>query len=169
MSQTQLWELANYTIKPRLNRVPRRIDGGAARRQVPEFQIEPDPAKLLQAQVTVPGILDAVAKSNMIDSPGLIENNHELSLTLVSGQTQTPAEIANIVREDARPAGVPVRIGDVAKVRPSVMPVYTIVTANGKPAVLLNIFRQPDSNTVAVADAVESRTGADSEDAAARA
>ena len=33
------------------------------------------------------------------------------------------------------------------------MPVYTIVTANGKPAVLLNIFRQPDSNTVAVADA----------------
>ncbi len=33
------------------------------------------------------------------------------------------------------------------------MPVYTIVTANGKPAVLLNIFRQADSNTVAVADA----------------
>ena len=30
--------------------------------QVPEFQIEPDPAKLLQAQVTVPGILDAVAQ-----------------------------------------------------------------------------------------------------------
>ena len=34
------------------------------------------------------------------------------------------------------------------------MPVYTIVTANGKPAVLLNIFRQPDSKTVAVADAI---------------
>src|SRR6185312_6048079 len=32
-------------------------------------------------------------------------------------------------------------------------PVYTIVTADGKPAVLLNIFRQADSNTVAVADA----------------
>ena len=33
-------------------------------------------------------------------------------------------------------------------------PVYTVVTANGKQAVLLNIFRQPDSNTVSVADAV---------------
>ena len=33
------------------------------------------------------------------------------------------------------------------------MPVYTSVTANGKPAVLLNITRQPSSNTVAVADA----------------
>src|SRR6202034_1116160 len=70
--QTRLWELANYTIKPRLNRVNGVsmvvVQGG----QVPEFQIEPDPAKLLQTQVTVPGILDAVARSNMIDSPGLL-------------------------------------------------------------------------------------------------
>ena len=36
----------------------------------------------------------------------------------------------------------------------SVKPVYTIVRANGKPAVLLNINRQPDSNTVEVADEV---------------
>jgi len=152
MSQTQLWEVANYSIKPRLNRVPGVsmvvLQGG----KVPEFQIEPDPAKLVQSQVTVTGILDAVAKSNMIDSPGLIENNHELSLTLVSGQPRTPAEIANIVVRTT-PTGVAVRIGDIATVHPSVMPVYTIVTANGKPAVLLNIFRQPESNTVAVADA----------------
>ena len=32
------------------------------------------------------------------------------------------------------------------------MPVYTLVTANGKRAVLLNIFRQPDKYTVAVAE-----------------
>ncbi|HEX4278743.1 MAG TPA: efflux RND transporter permease subunit, partial [Bryobacteraceae bacterium] len=151
--QTQLWELANYVIKPRLNRVNGVsmvvLQGG----QEPEFQIQPDPAKLLQAQVTVPGILDAVAKSNMIDSPGLIENNHELVLALVSGQTRTPAEISNIVVRTT-PAGVPIRIGDIATVAPSVMPVYTIVTANGKPAVLLNLFRQPDSNTVTVADLV---------------
>ncbi|HLK22388.1 MAG TPA: efflux RND transporter permease subunit [Bryobacteraceae bacterium] len=152
MPQTDLWELANYTIKPRLNRVNGVsmvvLQGG----KVPEFQIEPDPAKLIQAQVTVPAILDAVTKSNMIDSPGLIENNHELSLTLVTGQARNPAEIGNIVVR-ATPNGVPVRIADIASVHPSVMPVYTMVTANGKPAVLLNIFRQPDSNTVAVADA----------------
>ena len=52
------------------------------------------------------------------------------------------------------PAGVPVRIGDVAMVAPGVKPVYTIVTANGKPAVLLNINRQPDENTVQVANEV---------------
>ena len=152
MSQSDLWELANYNIKPRLNRVNGVstvvLQGG----NVPEFQIEPDPAKLLEAGVTVPAILDAVSKSNMIDSPGLIENNHELSLTLVTGQARDPAEIANIIVRTS-PAGVPVRVGDIATVHSSVMPVYTIVTADGKPAVLLNIFRQPDSNTVTVADA----------------
>src|ERR1700687_4027896 len=66
MAQTELWELANYTIKPRLNRVNGVsmvvLQGG----QPPEFQIEPNPAKLLQAQVSVPGILDAGAKANLI-------------------------------------------------------------------------------------------------------
>ncbi|MGA2712272.1 MAG: efflux RND transporter permease subunit [Bryobacteraceae bacterium] len=154
VSQTRLWELATYTIKPRLNRVNGVsmvvVQGG----QVPEFQIEPDPAKLLEAQITVPGILDAVAKSNMIDSPGMLENNHELTLALVSGQTRTPEQISNIVVKTT-PSGLPVRVGDIANVAPSVMPVYTIVTANGKPAVLLNLFRQPDSNTVAVSDAAD--------------
>ena len=46
------------------------------------------------------------------------------------------------------------RIGDVAAVQQSVKPIYTIVRADGKPAVLLNINRQPDSNTVEVADEV---------------
>ena len=151
--QTQLWELATYTVKPRLNRVTGVsmviLQGG----QVPEFLVEPDPAKMLQSQVTVQGILDGITQTNMIDSPGLMERNHTLSLALVTGQTKDPHDIGNIVLKTS-PAGIPVRIGDIANVRPSVEPVYTIVTANGKPAVLLNIFRQPDSNTVKVADAV---------------
>ena len=37
---------------------------------------------------------------------------------------------------------------------------YTVVTANGKPAVLLSVNRQPDSNTVEVADAVHEEMAA---------
>src|SRR5260370_376638 len=83
------------TIKPGLNRVNGVSMVVGQGGQVPEFQVEPDPAKLLQAQVTVPGILDAIARGNMIDSPGLLENNHELSLALVTSQTRNPAEISN--------------------------------------------------------------------------
>ncbi len=151
--QTDLWELANYELKPRLNRQTGVssvvVQGG----QVPEFEVQPDPAKLIQAGVTIPNILDAINRSNMIDSPGLIETNHQLVLSLMSGQARTTGDIGNIIIKTT-PAGTPLRVGDVAVVNKSVMPIYTVVTANGKPSVLLNIFRQPDSNTVQVADAV---------------
>jgi CzcA family heavy metal efflux pump len=151
--QTELWELATYVLKPRLNRQTGVssvvIQGG----QQPEFQVQPDPAKLIQTATTIPNILDSIARTNMVDSPGLIEMQHQLVLSLVSGQTRTPSEISNIVVKTT-PAGAPIRIGDVATVSPSVMPVYTVITANAKPAVLLNINRQPDSNTVVVANAV---------------
>ena len=153
MPQTQLWEMATYELKPRLNRLEGVstviVQGG----QEPEFQITPDPAKLLTASVTVSDILDAVRRTNLIDSPGLLERNHQLYLALVNGQVKTPEEIANTVIKNTT-TGIPVRIGDVAAVAPSVKPVYTVVTANGKPAVLLNINRQPDGNTVQVAQEV---------------
>lgn len=151
--QSRIWELATYDLKPRLNRMPGVstvvVQGG----QQPEFQVQPDPAKLLQTAITIPNILDAIGRSNLIDSPGLIETNHQLVLSLVSGQARTPEEISRIVVKN-NPAGTPVHIGDIATVAPSVMPVYTVVTANTEPAVLLNIFRQPDSNTVTVAGGV---------------
>ena len=72
---------------------------------------------------------------------------------MVSGQVRTPAEIAAVVVKST-PAGIPVRVGDLGQVVPGVKPVYRIITANGKPAVLLNINRQPDSNTLDVAGEV---------------
>ncbi len=151
--QTQLWEMATYELKPRLNRLDGVstviIQGG----QEPEFHITPDPAKLLTANMTVTDILDTMRRTNLIDSPGLFERNHQLVLGLISGQVRTPEQIAQTVVKTTA-TGIPVRIGDIATVTPSVKPVYTIVTANEKPAVLLNINRQPDSNTVQVADEV---------------
>jgi len=97
-----------------------------------------------------------VRRTNLIDSPGLLEQNHQLFLGLVNAQVHTPEQIAATVVKTS-PAGVPVRVGDVASVAPGVRPVYTIVTANGKPAVLLNINRQPDGNTVKVADEVHAQ------------
>lgn len=150
--QTQLWELATYDIKPRLNRLPGvasvLVQGG----QQPEFQVVPDPEKMLRAKVRLQEILDAINKTNLIDSPGFTVRNHQLFLGLVDAQVHNPDEIANIVVKTTN--GVSVRIGDVATVSPSAAPSYTVVTANAKPAVLLSINRQPDGNTVQVADEV---------------
>ncbi|HEY2499407.1 MAG TPA: efflux RND transporter permease subunit [Candidatus Angelobacter sp.] len=151
--QTRLWEMATYDIAPRLNRMTGVatvvVQGG----QEPEFQITPSPARLLAASATVTDILNAVKATNLVDSPGLFERNHQLVLGLVNGQARNADELANIVIKTTQ-AGIPVRIGNVASVQESVKPIYTIVRADGKPAVLLNINRQPDSNTVAVANEV---------------
>src|SRR5947208_5511504 len=86
MPQTRLWEMATYEMKPRLNRLDGVstviVQGG----QEPEFHITPEPAKLLAAGVTVTDILDAVRRTNLIDSPGLLEQNHQLFLGLINAQ-----------------------------------------------------------------------------------
>lgn len=150
--QTQLWEMATYDIKPRLNRqngvATVVVQGG----DQPEFELMVDPSKLLRARVTVPDILEAVRRTNLIDSPGLLEHNHQLFLGLITAQVHSPEEIGDIVIKNTN--DIPIRLRDVGAVAPSVAPVYTVVTANGKPAVLLSINRQPGSNTVAVADEV---------------
>src|SRR3984957_8702824 len=109
--QKKLWEIATYDLKPRIN----RLDGVASvlvqGGRVPEFQVMPDPARLLAATVIVPEILDTLSRTNLIDSPGLLEYNHQLVLGLVSGQVQNSDEIGQIVIK-ASAAGVPIRIAD---------------------------------------------------------
>jgi len=154
--QTQLWELATYTLKPQINRLDGvatvLVQGG----EEPEYLITPNPSKLLSANVTVQDILTAVAKTNTVDSPGLIQESHQLVLGLVNGQVRSPEQLGEIVIK-INNAGIPIHVADVATVSNGTRPKYTVVTANGKPAVLLSINRQPDSNTVNVADEVNAK------------
>ena len=151
--QTQLWELATYDLKPPLNRVlgvsTVTVQGG----QVPEFGVTPNLAQLAANGVTVTDLVNAIQASNIVDSPGLYEANHQLILGLVGAQVHDAEGLRQLVVKTTA-TGAPVRVADVATVEPSTLPIYTTVTANGKSAVLLNIARQPSSNTVAVADAV---------------
>jgi CzcA family heavy metal efflux pump len=150
--QTDLWELATYEIKPRLNSLPGvasvLIQGG----QRPEFHVTVDPAQMLRSKTSIADILSAVNRTNVIDSPGLLNRNHQLFLGLVDGQVHNIDDIGNIVIKHANSA--PVRVRDIGTVAPATEPVYTAVSANGKPALLLSVNRQPDSNTVQVADEV---------------
>ena len=153
VSQTKLWELATYDLKPPLNRVAGvstvTVQGG----QIPEYHIIPNMARLQSAGLTVTDLVSAVQASNIIDSPGLYEANHQLVLALVGAQAHDASQLAGLTVKSTA-TGAPVRVADVAEVRQGMRPLYTTVTANGGPAVLLSIARQPSSNTVEVANAV---------------
>ena len=153
VSQTRLWELATYELKPPINRLPGVstvvVQGG----QVPEYHVVPNTAKLLAAQLTIGDLVNAIQQTNLVQSPGLYEAHHQLILGLVGDQAHNLQQLAQISVK-ATPNGAPIHLSDIAEVVPATEPVYTIVTANGKPAVLINVSRQPDSNTVTVADEV---------------
>jgi CzcA family heavy metal efflux pump len=153
-----LRDLATYSIKPRLARLSGVADVRVAGGDVREFHIVVDEEKLNSRNVSLQQIADAVKNSNLLASPGLIEENHQLELALVSGLATTADDLKSIVVGSVN--NVPVTIADVASVETGVEPNYTIVTADGKRAVLLNILRQPDANTVNVTDEVKAELAA---------
>jgi CzcA family heavy metal efflux pump len=155
---TALRELATYTIRPRLARLPGVAQVAVQGGKVREFHIEIDPQKLASRNITTQQVIDAVTSSNIIASPGLVEENHQLELALVSGQATTPDELSAIVVGNVN--GANILISDIGTAREGAEPNYTIVTADGTESVLLNILRQPDANTVSVTDEVKTELAA---------
>jgi len=116
--QTDLWDLATYDIKPRLNSLSGvasvLIQGG----QRPEFHVTVDPARMLRSKVAISDIVGGINHTNVIDSPGLLNRNHQLFLALISGQVRSAEEVGDIVIKTDN--NVPVRVRDIGTVAPAV-------------------------------------------------
>ena len=151
--QTQLWELATYDLKPRLNRLNGvasvLVQGG----QAAGISDHAGSARMLRAHVTLQDILDAVNQTEpdrfarLADpqSPAFPGPDRRRRCRRPSRSATSSSRTRTTCR---------CRFAISAAVGPSTAPNYTVVTANGKPAVLLSINRQPDSNTVEVANEV---------------
>jgi CzcA family heavy metal efflux pump len=151
-SLSDLWSLAYYDLAPRLYRLPgvaeARIVGG----RKPEFHIVVDPQKLNSLNLPLTKVVDAIRNSNILEPSGMVQENYHLYLTTVTGLLETKQQIEGVVVDVVK--GTPVTIKDIATVMPGEEPVYNIVTADGKPAVLVNVLQQPDGNAIQIADAV---------------
>ena len=152
-STTELWDLAYYQLVPRLYRLPGIAEIKMVGGRRPEYHVVVQPQKLESYQLPLTQVVDAVRNSNLIASAGMVEENFHLYLSSVTGLMHGPEQIENTVV--ASRAGTPVLIKDLARVVPGEEPVYNIVTADGRPAVLVNIMQQPDGNAVAIADSVK--------------
>jgi CzcA family heavy metal efflux pump len=150
--QATLRDIATYIIRPQLARLPGVAIVGVAGGKSREFHVVIDADRLAAHNVSAQQVTEAIKASNIIESPGLIEENHQLELALISGQARKPDDLNNIVVATVNNA--PVTVADVATVGGGVEPQYTMVTADGHPAALVNVNRQPDANTVAVVDEV---------------
>jgi CzcA family heavy metal efflux pump len=150
-----LWETANYQLKPLFLQIP-----GVARVEilgghVPEYHVVVDPLKLQATGLGLPEVGDALAKNNLVAPAGMVEENYHLYLTAVDGRVYSPEDIGNVmiaVRD-----GHPICVRDVARVERGPAPAFTDITAQGRQAVLLNIQSQPDGSTLDIAGALKAQ------------
>ena len=150
-----LWETANYKLKPLFLQI-----AGVARVEltgghVPEYHVIVDPLKLQAAHLGLQDVCDALTKNNLVAPAGMIEENYHLYLTTVDGRVHSPDGIGKLMIATA--GGHPVRIKDVARIERGPEPAYTVVTAQGRNAVLLNIQSQPDGSTLQIAAALKAQ------------
>ena len=152
---TDLWEMARYDLQPRFLRIPGvariKLVGG----DVPEYHVVLDPLKLDAFRLTSGQVSEAIARTNRFISAGMHEENRQLYLTLVDGRVKDAGELADVVIGWA--GASPIRVRDVGSVRKGAAPRFNIVSADGVDAVLLNVYSQPDGNTVAIADALQAQ------------
>ncbi|HEY3761616.1 MAG TPA: efflux RND transporter permease subunit [Verrucomicrobiae bacterium] len=151
--QMDLWDTANYKIKPLFLQIPGisgvELMGG----QTPEYHVVVDPLKLQASHLAMQDVCDTLANNNLVAAAGMMEQNYHLYLTTVDGRVQSPAAIGELVV--AVHDNHPIRIQDVARIERGPEPNYTVVTAQGRQAVLFNIESQPDASILQIAAALQ--------------
>ena len=158
MSPVTLHDLAQYQIVPLLSSIPGLARVSVQGGETAEVEVLADPQRLASYGLAMTDLSDALTKANVLQAVGQLQDNHKLYLVTADhsiGKTEAVGDV--VVRSD--PAGV-VRVRDVATVQDGVVPQWIRVVEDGKPAVLFNVYEQPDGNAVQIAGAVQAKLGA---------
>lgn len=154
-SPSALHDLAEYQLRPLLSGISGvaqvQVQGG----EVAEFHADVDPARLRAQQLSLADVATAVGHAATIQAMGRVADHYKLYLLLADNQPKSLAALRDIVLR-AGPGGV-LRLGDVATVSLDHVPQWIKVNADGQDAVLLQVFQQPDGNSVQIANEVRQR------------
>jgi CzcA family heavy metal efflux pump len=152
-TQAQLWDFAQYTLKPALVRIHGvsevQIQGGRQR----EFQVRLDLQALAGRRLAASDVVQAIQANNDVVSTGLTEKNHELYLTLVTGRVSGTDALAHLAVPV--PNAPPATLAELGTIVVANEVSYVRTAADGKSAVLVNIVRQPSANTVSIANGID--------------
>lgn len=155
VSLTEMRDIALYQIRPLLSGVSGVATINVAGGSDEEFQVIVDPNKLIATGVSIDDVAKAITASNVLQAVGRIEDHYKLYLTVSDNTVSGLKDLAKVAVRTS-PTGI-VTVGDVATLRRTTAPQWTRVTAEGKDAILLNIYQQPGGNSVQIAAAVKTK------------
>jgi multidrug efflux pump subunit AcrB len=153
-----LRDLGRYQITPLLSSIPglARVDvqGG----DTAEVEVLADPQRLASFGLAMGDVATAIRGGNVLSAVGQVQDRGRLSLVIADRSLTDAAQVGDIVVKST-PQGQ-VRVRDVATVQKGIVPVWQRIVEDGKPAVLLNIYEQPDGNAVKIAHSVSAKLAA---------
>jgi multidrug efflux pump subunit AcrB len=155
LSPVALRDLAQFQIVPLLSAIPGLAHVDVQGGDTAEVQVLADPQRLAAYGLGLADLSAALTAGNVLSSGGRVQDHGKLFLVLSNRSLGSAGDVGRVVlRSD--PAGI-ARVQDVATVTDGVVPQYVGVEEDGKPAVLFNVYEQPDGNAVQIAQAVRDK------------
>ncbi|HEX7325907.1 MAG TPA: efflux RND transporter permease subunit [Rhodanobacteraceae bacterium] len=144
---------ADSILSQRLSQVPGVGLVSIAGNVRPAIRIRIDPGKLSNLGLTLEDVRSALTTANVNAAKGSLNGATQTYEIGTNDQLTSAAQYANTII--AYKNGAPVRLSDVADVVNGVENDQLAAWANGKPAVLLDIRRQPGANIIKTVDQIE--------------
>jgi multidrug efflux pump subunit AcrB len=151
----EIRDLALYQVRPLLASIPGVSNVGVSGGSDQEYHVLVDPEKLRAADITVDDVAKAVGASNVLQAIGRVEDRYKLYLLILDDTLNGTDDLRHIAVRTG-PGGV-TTVGDVATVTLSNVPLWAKVTANGKDAILFDIYERPGGSSVLIASEVRAR------------
>ncbi|MGA7749270.1 MAG: efflux RND transporter permease subunit, partial [Gallionella sp.] len=152
MSRGQMYDAASTILAQKisqLNGIGQVTVGGSS---LPAVRVELNPQALSRLGLGAEDVRNAIVATNANRPKGAFEDGDRHLQILANDQAKTAADYIPVIV--AYNNGAAVRIGDVASIEDSVQDVRNAGLVNGKPAVMIIIYRQPGANIIETVDRV---------------
>lgn len=153
--QSYLRTVQDWIIRPQLKGLAGLAGVDSIGGFVRQYDIEPDPHKLIALHLTFSDLIDALERNNLSIGAGYIENNGEAALVKADGRLATMDEIGHIVV--ATRHGVPIHIKEIAEVRIGKEMRTGSATENGREVVIGTAMMLIGANSRTVALTVDEK------------
>jgi CzcA family heavy metal efflux pump len=155
MSAIELKKIANFTIKPFLSQIEGvseiRIIGGKEK----EYWLSLDFDKMSALGITPNAVTQVMNETNFIKSNGYLSDYRYLYLTVTDAQVDKKEKLEHLVISN-NGKGI-ITLKDIATVEIKAAKEYIKVNANGKESILVAVIKQPNSNLIAISDAMSNK------------
>jgi len=144
MSRGQMYDAASTIVAQKLSQVRGVGQVTVGGSSLPAVRAELNPTALNAYGISLAEVRAALATTNANRPKGLVEDGEKVWWIYANDQAREAAEYLPLVL--AYRNGAAVRLRDVAEVVDSVQDIRNAGEANGRPAVLIIIYREPNAN-----------------------